>query len=334
MDMTDDVTKVLKLQDADMKRIRTCLGMRRLRHCELDEDEIQTNETLPELNQSKLDQLIETIAQLDSDKSVPFPPKSLYPIDCYSDARAKLLAILNNANTEVCASCSLCVPCSVKPDITMKCVTNLSDLTPLLEPNELKHLPEFKTESGNSTLKDYMLDPRGYTCTNENMTINLCSLCFESVTKGKIPKFSLRNGLYTGIRFSRLHLPELNWFEEIVISRVHFSHCIIKLTDMQPNSGSHFAFKGHIIVKPTNPDPLCAHSVIMTQSDIASKFQIIFVNSQRNVAKLKIQYKKLFEVRANVIHQWLAFLKANHPDYASIAIDDDSIQSVTSVSDA
>jgi len=80
-------------------------------------------------------------------------------------------------------------------------------------------------DQNNSILNDYMLDHRGISEMRDELTINVCSLCSDSLKNAKIPKFSLRNGFYTGARFSRSHfdLPDLNWFEEIVISRVHFN---------------------------------------------------------------------------------------------------------------
>jgi len=102
---------------------------------------------------------------------------------------------------------------------------------------------------------------------------------------------------------------------------------------MSHTSGSHFAFKGHMINKPTNPDPLFRHASIMSEEDILSKFQVIFVNCRSELGTVKLHYKKLFEVRATVFKAWLRFLKHSHAAYASIEIDEEKILAIGNISD-
>lgn len=51
------------------------------------------------------------------------------------------------------------------------------------------------------------------------------------------------------------NLPELNIFEQNVISKVRFNKCIVKLKKYS-QTGSHYGWKGHILCKKQDPLPI------------------------------------------------------------------------------
>ncbi len=164
---------------------------------------------------------------------------------------------------------------------------------------------------------------------------SMCSSCVRTITVyRKIPRYSIRAGLDMGRRPA--HLKDLTLGEKLVIARARLYVTVIKVT---PAAGpptrtgglGAVKFAKHTIVFPHNaPEVVCG--ALPRLSVDASMLSIIFVGSSEQFdalrqvparggkSKLESLVGGLIRVRADVVFDWLEWLRVVNPGYSGMNI--------------
>ena len=61
---------------------------------------------------------------------------------------------------------------------------------------------------------------------------NLCNLCYQSVSKGKLPQMALENGKWLGKIPSQLQ--DLSYAEQLLIARICHNQCLVWVSSGMP----------------------------------------------------------------------------------------------------
>lgn len=128
-------------------------------------------------------------------------------------------------------------------------------------------------------LRQKLLDVRGVLVDGDDITLDLCLICMNSLRRRSVPKHALANKLYVGP--VPKELKELTMVEESMIARARSKSWIVKLQERDsdtPSPTSQRGFKGHTIIYPQNPDRL-ANVLPPTVQDTLTYICVIFVGS-------------------------------------------------------
>lgn len=145
---------------------------------------------------------------------------------------------------------------------------------------------------------------------------DVCIECWSSLTKDKIPKFSVANKLWIGDipkQLLGLTIPE-----QRLIALYRHNSCIVKLhSSFHATSTAQSALKGNCISFPQDVVNI-ATTLPLELDDLCDSLKVIFVGPrtpQRN------QLKNILTVRKKKVFEALQWLKQNNPLYRNVAID-------------
>ncbi|KAI5997196.1 hypothetical protein EDC04DRAFT_2519783, partial [Pisolithus marmoratus] len=160
-----------------------------------------------------------------------------------------------------------------------------------------------------------MLDRRGIICDEKDKaTLLLCSDCSTELSKEKIPRLALANGLFRG------ELPDmfadLTWVEEkicaIYCTTAHVTRLFQSSDPSQPK-----VFHGNTCAHDMNI--VSTASVLpRTPADVTGRLSVIFVGPSKFNPK---QLGTIFCVRKSKIWSFLLWLKYHNRLYANIPLD-------------
>ena len=163
-------------------------------------------------------------------------------------------------------------------------------------------------------------------------TATLCMTCKEALDSNKIPTYSLANGVDYGDALA-LGLEELTIPEQYLVALGRVYGTVLKLTGNQ-NEERQAAFTGHVITFPQPSEILLAEIAKLNSNSIDSypnvtnlqKFvSVVFVGARQQWDSfVPTPYSKIPEIQVNPakIFRHLRVLKALHPAYKNIVIDD------------
>ena len=143
-----------------------------------------------------------------------------------------------------------------------------------------------------------------------------CSCRRRDDKKGPIDPFffSRENALHFGVVPPQL--PELSQTEEMLIARVHVHVQVFQYR------GQQYKYRGHVInfLRDTG-------SVYSQLPLLPSDLDIIILRPRNttNQPHMLRQFRSQFRVRQRHIRTWLRYLRAHHPGYRDIAVDEDRL---------
>ncbi|KAJ3538306.1 hypothetical protein NM688_g6538 [Phlebia brevispora] len=176
---------------------------------------------------------------------------------------------------------------------------------------------------------DVLLDPAGLA--NFNRTALLCRSCYGALNREVLPDLALANGMYIGPSF-----PEelrLTVVEEAMIALCRAKCCIVRLSESGlPVRGinehkQQRAMKGNIIVHPQKPGEV-ASVLPASIEETLDVICVIFVGQRRPTREWLLQHAKPLTVRASRVRRALQWLKAHHPGYRDVEIDEDRLDAL------
>ena len=156
--------------------------------------------------------------------------------------------------------------------------------------------------------------------------------CKETVDSNKIPTYSIANGVDYGDALA-LDLDQLTIPEQYLIALGRVYGTVLKLTGNQ-NEERQAAFTGHVITFPQPSDVLLAEIAKLNSNvmdcypkvdDLAKFLSIVFMGARQQWdAFVPTPYSKIPEIQVSPtkIYHYLRVLKALHPAYKHIIIDD------------
>ncbi len=229
-----------------------------------------------------------------------------------------------------------CAVCAVRHPYRDVRVTNPldCDLTCLRVRNEADGTPGTMWED-TSVLLPYcsgplaglQLDPRGVEVRDDGaVNVSVCLTCHKDVKKGKIPKFSLANGLFLGNVPKELQ--DLTIIEESMIALCRSKCYVIQLKDdsLELESGHvQRGMKGHVIVYPQRPSHI-ATSLPPDIEEITSPICVLFVGSEKPSDDWLRNHAKPLAVNGGRVRRALQWLKDNNPLYSSIEFNEDVLR--------
>ena len=147
------------------------------------------------------------------------------------------------------------------------------------------------------------------------MCCNVCTDCWSSLSKEKIPKFSAANKVWIGDipkELQGLTIPE-----QRLIAMYRHNSCIIKLqSPFHSTAAAQSAIKGNCISFPQDVVNI-AITLPLEQHDLCESLKIIFIGCH---APQRNQLKHIRTVRKKRVSSALKWLKRNNPLYRSIEI--------------
>ena len=150
-----------------------------------------------------------------------------------------------------------------------------------------------------------------------------CSNCSAALKINKRPAYSVAKGMDYGDLSS---LPKLSFLERLLISKtvIHLTKLKLKqrsADSREDESETQFAIKGHTIAFPHNSIEVLTD--ILPRSTTSDLLQVKWFGKPNQLAQFKAHTRGLhmLAVRKSAIVQWLHFLKAVNPHYASVVID-------------
>ena len=154
---------------------------------------------------------------------------------------------------------------------------------------------------------------------------DICMECWSSLTKEKIPKFSVANKVWVGDvppELQGLTIPE-----QRLIALYRHNSCIVKLrSSFHSVSTAQSALKGNCISFPQDVVNI-ATTLPLELDDLCDSLKIIFVGSHtpdRN------QLKRIITVRKTKVAAALQWLKTNNSLYQHITINKSAIDNLPS----
>lgn len=162
---------------------------------------------------------------------------------------------------------------------------------------------------------------------------SLCVSCSDAVIAKRIPMHSLANSVDYGDALA-FNLEELTIPEQYLIALGRVYGTVLKLTGNQ-NEERQAAFTGHMITFP-QPDDILMTEIMRINSnadddiyprvdDLHLFLSVVFVGARQQWdAFVPTPYSKIPEIQVNPqkINRYLRVLKALHPAYKNIVIDD------------
>ncbi|CZR49932.1 uncharacterized protein FPRO_16137 [Fusarium proliferatum ET1] len=113
-----------------------------------------------------------------------------------------------------------------------------------------------------------------------------------------------------------LELPELTQVEEMLISRVHVHVQVVAYR------GQQYKYKGHVVNFLKDVGQVYRQLPLLPR-----ELDVIVLRPRNQTAQPHMirQFRGQFRVRQGHIRQWLEFLRANHPGYREIVIDEEHL---------
>jgi hypothetical protein len=149
---------------------------------------------------------------------------------------------------------------------------------------------------------------------------DICMECWSSLTKEKIPKFSVANKVWIGDvppELQGLTIPE-----QRLIAVYRHNSCIVKLqSSFHSASTAQSALKGNCISFPQDIVNITA-SLPLELDDLCDCLKIIFVGSH---TPDKNQLKRILTVRKKKVSVALQWLKTNNSLYRNVTINQSAI---------
>ena len=170
-----------------------------------------------------------------------------------------------------------------------------------------------------------LLDTRGVTYSDGDITLELCSSCARGLQRQSLPKHALANRLYVGP--VPVELQDLTMVEESMIARARAKSWIVKLQEQDPDTASptvQRGLKGHTIIYPQKPDEL-ATMLPPPVSETLTFICVIFAGSSRLTGEWLRNKAKPLLVRREKVRNALVWLKANNPLYKNIEISGENL---------
>ena len=200
--------------------------------------------------------------------------------------------------------------CAVCGQLTVK-----TDLVPLQEQKFNKNLltiPDI-TRKERKTPTDSIKSLSGPVLASN--CSDICLTCLKSLQKNKVPINALANGLWIGDIPDELQ--NLNWMERLLIARITFNYCIIRV-----HSSGHYKLKANAICHAI-PMPKVYNVLPPKREDLDDVLAFIYIGpSVPNPNEFK---RTPFLVRRNKVAIALNWLKLNHIDYYNIDVSYDNL---------
>ena len=243
-------------------------------------------------------------------------------LECLSDYRKGTVW----KSPPVCAACGQIKDCghillevpgmTSGPPEVLKLLKNNNAWILQHEPNALL----YESQHLNGLLLDQLgiQKKTGNTKNTCDVTVTLCTHCYESLKKKKIPKFSLVNNLYRGKLCEEFK--DLTWIEEMVCAIYRNTAHVTRLYGSSD---------------PKQPTVLhgntCAHDMNIvstasvlprTPTDVNGMLTVVFIGAGKfNLNTLH----HLFKVRKNLIWAFLLALKARNKLYMHVKLDEKNL---------
>ncbi|KZT35093.1 hypothetical protein SISSUDRAFT_990986, partial [Sistotremastrum suecicum HHB10207 ss-3] len=151
-----------------------------------------------------------------------------------------------------------------------------------------------------------MLARRGIRSVNDDCVVQLCNDCRSSLSKNKIPRYSLRNGLYRGSLPEQLQ--DLTWVEEMCCAIYRTTAHVTRL--FQDGVKVH----GNTCAHDTNV--ISTVEVLpRTPADVLGHLTVVFVGA--GVVQPHV-LKNMFQVRKEKVWQTLMWLKEHNAVYRNL----------------
>jgi hypothetical protein len=150
--------------------------------------------------------------------------------------------------------------------------------------------------------------------TNNNSTVSLCKVCYDSIIAGNIPKYSALNNMYLDNVPDEIAL--LNFYEKLLIQKAKCFMTVIKLNNYGGNINKMPAIKGLAVYLPLQQNS--TQDYVMKTLPNAEKLNFI-------VEGLPTKSNAIFRglVDLEKVFSALEWLKSNNPLYNDIIIDKD-----------
>ena len=169
------------------------------------------------------------------------------------------------------------------------------------------------------TLRRFHLHPELVDQANEQRpTTRLCSSCARALREGKRPKWSIAAGVDYGAA-SRLGLQPLTLPEQVVLARVRLFVTVLKLRGHSTGAARYPAIKGHAICFSQDaPEQLAAQAnLIDNLATLDRSLCVAFLGSQGQLERVQMEVGRLVQVRARVLLEWIAAMRALNPRMAN-----------------
>jgi len=159
--------------------------------------------------------------------------------------------------------------------------------------------------------------------------VEICLSCWKDIQYNKLPKYAIANGVDFGSA-SRLQLPTLTLVEQYLIARSIVFISLVKLNSAalaEAQTGK----RGHVITFPhQGPADLAEHTTVNAPT-VFPNLDAVYTNVIVCFVGAKPAYDAFvpdrrgriteLQVRKEPVYQWLQALKALHPLYGDIEID-------------
>lgn len=144
----------------------------------------------------------------------------------------------------------------------------------------------------------------------------ICQKCYDSLSKGSIPKFSPANNMWLGAIPPELQ--ELTIPEEKLISLYRHNSCVIKLySPFQSTTTAQAALKGNCITFLQNL-PNIVTSLPLKLDDLCDTLKVIFIGTH---PPERVNLKKVLTIRKKKVAEALYWLKKYNILYHNIEIN-------------
>jgi len=172
-------------------------------------------------------------------------------------------------------------------------------------PDEL--VAEYACSGVSSALEGALLSKRGVRADGD---LHICDECDESLTKGSIPKFSIKNGFYVGTlpsQFTDMTLPErlMTQMESVVAAtRVM-------------RGGAHRSIRSHCLVFDATPGP--AATLLPIPVDGIISYRVVLAGPFTTEQQAHV--RQMHRVRRQVVEDVLTFYREHNVLYESVAVN-------------
>ena len=193
--------------------------------------------------------------------------------------------------------------------ILIKDLQKLSQLDLNMEILKQKGVSQKERKSSNDNLAD--LDGPII----EDDLDNICNLCYQSVSKGKLPQMALANGKWLGKIPTQLQ--DLSYAEQLLIAQIRHNRCLVQVSSgMRKMTANAISF--------TNPIPKVYKALPPPIEEMDEVLAFIYTGPCQPT-KADFEQTPLL-VRHKKVSEALEWLKLNHIDYFDIEISYDNLK--------
>jgi hypothetical protein len=172
-------------------------------------------------------------------------------------------------------------------------------------PDEL--VAEYDCSGVSSALEGALLSKRGVRADGD---LHICDECDESLAKGSIPKFSIKNGFYVGTlpsQFTDMTLPErLMTPMESVVAATRVMR-----------GGAHRSIRSHCLVFDATPGP--AATLLPIPVDGIISYRVVLAGPF--TTEQQAHLRQMHRVRRQVVEDVLTFYREHNVLYESVAVN-------------